>query len=102
MTFAVGILMKSQGSSRRDPLWEYSVVLVKANDAAEAERKAYDFGRHHESSYVAADGNQVRWKFNAVHKVQPVIPKEEQDITEVFSLFLRDDEVRSILEPIDD
>lgn len=102
MTFAVGILMASQSSPRGDPLWEYRVVLVEADDAAEAERKAHDFGRRHESCYVAADGNEVRWKFNAVHKVQPVIPTDEQDLTEVFSLFLRDDEVRSILEPIDD
>jgi hypothetical protein len=78
------------------------VVLVNASDAAEAERKAYEFGRRQDHAYVAVDGNEVRWKFNAVHKVQPIDPAEEQDVAEVFSLFLRDDEVRSILEPIDD
>jgi len=101
MKFAAGILIKADGSNRGDPLWEYQAVLVKADDAAEAERKAYDFGRRHDHAYVAADGNEVRWRFNAVHKVQLIIPAEEQDVAEVFSLFLRDDEVRSILEPID-
>jgi len=51
---------------------------------------------------MAADGREVSWRFKAVHKVQLISSAEEQDIAEVFSLFLRDDEVRSILEPIDD
>jgi hypothetical protein len=75
---------------------------VDANDAAEAEEKAYHFGRRHESRYVAVDGNEVRWQCVAVHKVQPVAQDDAQEIAEIFSLFLRDNEARSILEPIDD
>jgi len=98
MRFGAGILIKAEGSSRGEPLWEYRVVLVKADDAVDAERKAYRFGRSSDHAYVAADGNEVRWKFNAVHKVQPIDPAEDQEVAEVFSLFLRDDEVRSILD----
>jgi hypothetical protein len=94
MRFAAGILIKAEGSSRAEPLWEYRVVLVDADDAADAERKAYQFGRRGDHAYVAVDGNEVRWKFNAVHKVQPIDPAEEHDVAEVSSLFLRDDEVK--------
>jgi hypothetical protein len=95
-------MMTSEGSSREDPLWEYMVLMVTASDAAAAEERAYRYGRDRETQYVSADGKEVRWRCVAVHKVQVVEDGDLRDVCEIFNLFLRDNEAKSILEPIDD
>ena len=48
------------------------------------------------------EGGLVIWKFHSIERVYPVLDDELRNGTEVFSRFLRDSEVRSLLTPFDE
>ena len=82
-----------------EQVWEEHLFLVMAQDADEAQSKAEDLARNQECSYAAANGSNVSWKFKTISKVYE-LADEPGDGTEVFSRFLKESEVLSILTPI--
>jgi hypothetical protein len=75
---------------------------VEAISEEEAIRKAEKFGKNYEESYEAQKGDIVSWKFMQVESVCLIDDEKLQDGTELFSRFLRDSEVKSILTPFED
>ena len=104
MFFSVGLLIKLEHSksSKDEPLWEYRVVLVEATSEDEAKQKGEVIGKNYEETYEAQKGDMVTWKFVQVECVCMIEDEKLKDGTELFSRFLRDSEVQSILTPFDD
>ena len=74
-------------------LFEESIVLLRARDAADASRRANELGAKPEAEYVSAAGDAVRWTFREVLEVQELVDDEIADGTEVYRALLRADEV---------
>ena|ERR1043166_7095937 len=105
MWFTASLLFRSDHRGARnakEPLWEEQIILFDADDEPAAERKAAQYGQAQEHEYLNRDGELVHWKFVQVESVYQVDAPVLGDGTELFSRFLRDYEVRSLLTPFDD
>jgi hypothetical protein len=102
MWFAASLLFKSQrdDSSAEDPLWEEQIVLFEAENESKAAEKANQYGASTEHEYRNQNGQLVRWSFKQVERICKV-EAAFKDGTEIFSRFLRESEVKSLLTPFD-
>ena len=103
--FAANILFKSVHSSPQavaDTLWEESIRLVSAETLEDAHRKAELLGRSAEVSFDVNESDRVRWVFVKVERIFEIRDESFAHGLEVFSRFLRQSEVESILKPFDD
>jgi hypothetical protein len=101
MWFAANLLFKSVhvGQPEENPLWEERIVLIQAETEAEAREQGERLGKEEEHEYVSATGDLVRWTFQQIERVYPIEADTLQNRTEVFSRFLRSNEVESLLTP---
>ncbi len=88
-------------NSAAEPLWEEQIFLVNAESEEDARHKAELLAQRDECEYAVVDGSSVRWRFSCISKVYPVVDQEIRDGVEIFSRFLKDSEVKSLLKPID-
>jgi Domain of unknown function (DUF4288) len=105
MWYTVSLLLKSRHlnqPSEQDWLWEESIVLVQAENEDDARRAGERIGKSKELEYVSATGDQVRWTFETIESVCEILDDTITSGTEVFSRFLRNEEVDSILTPFPD
>lgn len=104
MWFTASLLFKSehQAASAGEPLWEEKIILVRAEDEAAAEGKAAQLGKAEEHEYRNQAGELVRWSFERVERVCQMEDDVLKDGVELFSRFLRDSEVKSLLTPFAD
>ena len=103
MWFTASLLFKSQHHpANRDSLWEEQIVLIEAEDELAAKQKAVKLGKTGELEYRNQTGELLRWSFEQVERLYEVEGNELKDGTELFSRFLRDSEVKSILTPFND
>jgi hypothetical protein len=104
MWFTASILFKSHGQLPLDGnlLWEERIVLVEAEDESSAERKAAKLGKAEEHEYLNQRGAAVRWTFEKIERICVIEGGLLKDGTELFSRFLRDSEVKSILTRFED
>jgi len=105
MWYGVNLLFKSvhdQASSNHEPLWEESVFLVEAASDEEARQAGEHLGKSKEHEYISATGDLVKWRFERVESVFGILDDAISSGTEVFSRFLRESEVESILTPFKD
>lgn len=77
------LLFKSSGTP---PLYSEDFVLLYAESADEAERKAVERGRLEETSYLSATGETVTWTFERVVDVNAAL---EDDLTRDADLYSR-------------
>ena|SRR5215471_12520398 len=84
-------------------LCEEQVLLVSASDEDEARRKGEEMGIAKEHGYTVATGGRLEWKLHRVARVFELDPDATalQDGLEVFSRFLRESEVESLLTPFE-
>lgn len=109
MIFTASLLFKSSHTSEvgfvrlddEENVWEEIVLLVYASDEEEAKRKAIAYGKSRESSYNNEYGELVSWKFVQIERVCLVEDESLNDGTELFSRFLKESEVESMLKPFD-
>ena len=105
MWFCVAALSVSEhpdGSVQpHERLWEEHFSLIVADTADEARAKAEKLARSEEGTYEAANGSSVSWEFKTVSTVYQ-LDGAPADGVEVFSRFLRDSEVQSLLTPFAD
>ena len=105
MWFGVSLLLcgETAGRSERDLLWEESIVLVQADSCVEARLSAEGIGKGTEVEYDSASGERIRWTLRNVYRVYEI---EEREVlrtgTEVFSRFLRQSEVQSLMTPFNE
>ena len=102
MWYSASLLFKSErdGICAVEMLWEEQIVLIEAEDEVEAKQKATQYGAAKEHEYRNQKGESVRWVFKQIERVCEVDPTLK-DGAEVFSRFLRESEVKSLLTPFD-
>lgn len=99
--YAAAILLCAIDEKSERSLWQLIVVCVEADSEEAARRKAESISERYECEYDTATGTRLRWTFDSIDSVQLVHPFPPGDGAEVFSRFLRDEEVRSLREPIE-
>ncbi|MDR0274335.1 MAG: DUF4288 domain-containing protein [Burkholderiaceae bacterium] len=106
--YSAALLFRSlrNGAYLPENLWEESVILIRAYSPEEALEKANKIGRTGGTTYTATDGSEVTWEFFKVECVFQVIDDLAidglADGAEVFSRFLRNSEVESLLTPFEE
>ncbi|HEX7534426.1 MAG TPA: DUF4288 domain-containing protein, partial [Syntrophales bacterium] len=91
-----------------DPLWEERIVLVQANSEEDAITEGTRIGKESEHEYAVAYGEKetkrdtLRWNFMQIEKVCEISTDNIKSGTELFSRFLRDSTIKSILTPFED
>ncbi len=85
-----------------DGIWEESIRLIQAGTRELCQKKAEAIGNKEKVSYIAVSGNKVTWEFVQVERVYEILDDDLGDSTEVFSRFLRDSEVKSLLTQFED
>ncbi len=108
--YSVSLLFKSTHLNEPEvsPLWEESIILIKANSEEEARRESIRIGKEAEHEYsVLYDQKEklrgtVKWTFEQIESIYQVEKENLAHGTELFSRFLRDSEVKSILTPFED
>lgn len=103
MWYAANLLFQSAHipSESKPTIWEESVRLVEARNEVEARELAERMGKSKVHSYQVEDG-LVIWKFDRVERVYSILDDELRSGSEVFSRFLRDSEVKSLLTPFNE
>jgi hypothetical protein len=99
--FAASLFFRGERNGCRSDadLWEESIVLVLAEDEAEATRKAEEIGQNHACAYRTCSGDMLVWKFIQIERIQEIIDPSLTDGAEIFSRFLRNHEAKSLLTP---
>ena len=103
MLFSASLLFKSQHEppSSGEPLWEEKIILLEALDESAAQNKAAQHGKAENHQYRNEKGDLVSWSFVCVERLCQVDDTVLKDGSELFSRFLRDSEVKSLLTPFD-
>ena len=102
MWYAVSLLYKSIHipAESKETLWEERILLMQAGTELEARDQAEKKARSGEHEYDV-EGGFVKWTFERIESVYLIRDEELRSGSEVFSRFLRDSEVKSILTPFD-
>jgi hypothetical protein len=85
-----------------DDVWEQSVFLIWAASEEEAMLQAQKLAKEREVEYITAIGDRVRWVFRHVESVFELFDAELKAGIEVYSRFLRANDVRSLLTSFED
>lgn len=103
MWYAVNILFRSEHipTEAKPTIWEESMLLVEAGSEEEARAEGERIGRSRTHTYEVQDG-VVIWSFEQIERVYAIGNNQPQSGTEVFSRYLRDSEVKSLLTRFDD
>jgi hypothetical protein len=104
MWFSACLLFENVGQSRpsSENVWEERIVVLNAETVEEAEQHGRAVGMGSEHNYVTATGEAITCKFRHVERVYAIGADEIDHETVVFSRFLRDSEVQSLLTPFPD
>jgi hypothetical protein len=103
MWYAASLLFSGSHdfASDRAPLWEDSICLIEAQSEDAARAKADLLGRSKQHSHPIPGGT-FTWTFHRTERVFAIEGERLAHGTEVFSRFLRDSEVASLLTPFED
>ena len=103
MWYTGNLLFRAVHSNRPDPdpVWEERIVLLQAIDESGARNLAERIGKEAEHEYHVskAENDVLRWTFVKVQKLYAVEDETLRPGTELFSRFLRQAEVESLLTP---
>lgn len=101
--FSASLLFRSvhNGIASDDDLWEERIVLINADSEENANKECLRIGKSEEHEYLVSSDSSVRWRFIQVERVCEIDGDIMVDGLEVFSRYLRNSEVESILTPFD-
>lgn len=86
----------------RNWLWEERIIIVQGDSVNAAESLARNWAVQQETAYGVEGGDAVQWSFEQIERVVEIDSDELASCTEVFSRFLHESEVRSLLTPFDE
>jgi Domain of unknown function (DUF4288) len=104
MWFSASLFFRAIRPDGAVELCEEQIVLVSATDERDARMKAERIGVQKQHGYDTAAGVHLEWTFYRVERIYQL----EVDVTafrdgfEIFSRFLRESEVESLLTPFED
>jgi len=100
MWYTVNLLYKSVHTpiESKPTVWEESVRLIQARNETEARQEAEAIG-HAEAHGYEVEGGTVVWVFERVERLFAITDEQLRSGSEVFSRYLRDSEVKSLLIP---
>lgn len=103
MWYAASLLFSSEhvDHPEANPLWEEQIILLQADDEDTAKIKAEARGKGANHQYFNAENHLVKWRFEQVERISQIESETLGDGTEVFSRFLRNTEVQSLLTPFE-
>jgi hypothetical protein len=103
MWFAVNLLYRSSHipTETKPTIWEESIRIIEAPTESEALKEAERIGSSKAHTYEV-EGGLIIWTFERVERVYAIEDEELRSGSEVFSRFLRDSEVQSLLKPFED
>jgi hypothetical protein len=92
-----------QVSPRVPSTWEEVIVLIEADDEAQARQRADEVGRSREHEYLVSEPVQhrLRWRFVKTERVQEIEGGMPSNGVALFSRFLRKEEAESLLLPFE-
>ena len=93
--------MKNNIPSEVD-LWEERLILVFSPTEEQAILKAKRIGGDEESRYKTIEGDTLVWKFIQIERMFEVNDFQLKDGIEIFSRYLRNSEIESILTPFEE
>lgn len=106
--YTVNLLFKATPSVAHDAesLWEERIVLINADGEEEVKEIAVRLGKQGEHSYPVKNSkgeeNIINWTFERIERIHYIEEDTLISGTELFTRFLRDSEVKSILTPFPD
>lgn len=105
MWYTANLLFKrtrDRGPNNKDDiLWEESIRLIDAASEEEARSSAKKIGESKPVNFETSDG-AVTWTFDRVERVVAIDSESLVNGVELFSRFLRNSEVVSLLTPMED
>lgn len=108
--YTANLLFKSNRipSKGANPFWEERFLLIEADSEEGARTEATQIGKAAEHQYKVSGAekgeppSELKWSFERIERVCEIEAQTLSNGTELFSRFLRDSEVRSILTPFAD
>ena len=101
--YSVSILYRGKENiTNHQDIWEETICLFDAENEAEVREKAEEKSKSAEIKYQSISGNTVDWVFDGILSVYELSEESIVNGTEVFSRFLREDEVKSLRTPFED
>ena len=99
MWYVVNLLFQSVHPEHpeNESLWEERLFLVRAASEDEARSHGEQIGKSEEHEYIAGNGDQVRWTFRQIESISAIETLDHG--IELFSRFLSNSEVESLLTP---
>lgn len=86
---AVLLVESTSDAPGYEPFYEESFVLLTAESPDDAQEKAREYGKQHETSYHDEHDQLVTWKLKHVLEVKPVEDATFDDGSELYSRFFR-------------
>ena len=106
MWYTASLLFKGVHEKRPAiaPIWEEVIVLLEAEGESDAKRIAERAGKSKEHAYSVShpDEHLLNWVFMQVERVCSIDAARLESGVQLFSRFLRQSEVESLLTPFDD
>jgi hypothetical protein len=101
MWYTANLLFKGTygADTNAEPLWEETIRLIEAESEEDAHGKAIQLSAQDETIFKNVNDQTVTWKFYTVERIFVIDEANLRHGIEIFSRFLRDSEVKSLLTP---
>jgi len=106
--FSVNLLFRAihNGITSDTDLWEERIVLINADTEEDAKKEGLRIGSSEEHEYIVSSDNSkpnhtVRWTLIQIESVCEIEGNSFVNGLEIFTRYLRNSEVNSILTPFD-
>ncbi len=101
MWYGVNVFVECRVNGKDDDIWEERFYLIDAICDEDAEDQAKAIAEKEETTYKNMYGEEVCWKFDCVYKTYEIMSESLTSGTEIFSRFLKRDEVEMLKSKFD-
>lgn len=94
------LLSESSSGADREPLFCEDIVLIHATSTDDARVRAAQRGESASTTYLTADGAEVRWTFVQVVDVAPILDEDLTQDADLYARFFRNQRAYREFEPL--